>query len=75
MPIYSCSHHCSTDVLMALLPVVCALWILTEGWRTSLKIKFVLGELTCQSILVLVTVETVSRCRDGFAPGCALSGF
>ena len=25
MPIYSCSRHCSTDVLMALLPVVLSL--------------------------------------------------
>ena len=25
MPIYSCSRHCSSDVLMALLPVVLSL--------------------------------------------------
>ena len=25
MPIYSCSRHCSTDVMMALLPVVLSL--------------------------------------------------
>ena len=37
-----------------------------------MEIKFVLGELTCQSIPVLITV---SRCPDDFAPGCALSGF
>ena len=40
-----------------------------------MEIKFVLGELTCQSIPVLITVATVSRCPDGFAPGCAISGF
>ena len=40
-----------------------------------MEIKFVLGELTCQSIPVVITVATVSGCPDGFAPGCALSGF
>ena len=33
--------------------------------------RFVLGELTCKSVPVFITVFIVSRCPDGFANGLA----
>ena len=40
-----------------------------EKWCGDLK-----GESTCKSILVTIAVGSDSRCPDGFALGCALSG-
>ena len=36
--------------------------------------RFKQGESTCKSILVTIAVASDSRCPDGFALGCALSG-
>ena len=36
--------------------------------------RFKQGESTCKSILVTIAVASDSRCPDGFAHGCALSG-
>ena len=55
---------------MALLSVVRSL-----DWDGNVEKRFGdLGESTCKSIPFTIAVVSDSRCPDGFALGCALSG-
>ena len=72
MQIYFVSRYCSKCLTMCRCLWLSALWIDTE-WRRSLW-RLDLGEYTCKSILLLVTVARVYRCVDANATGCALSG-
>ena len=67
MQIYFSFHYCSYCVPMS--------WWLywrvgrSVRWRTSVEWRLVLGEWTCKSIPLFVTVAIVSRFPDGFADG------